>query len=269
MAHDGSLESGGRGAQLDRAWRSQLRKEVERDYRRKAREKIKGFAADVKKAKAEARAAVKAVVVECRRLRAKNRERIRDKRAAARLAINDERDDLFGGTREQCMANKATARGRNAEQLGAAEDELADERRELSQAIRSEKPISKLLPGSAMTRPPGAAAREAQEESDSEVEQNIDHALLPVWKRIKRKIKASPRMSRTEAFEHWVTENQGDVLRWQEEAATADIEAMVREHEAQGQAAWEASGAEVGAWSDQKLLGRYDDLRAAEGDVPF
>lgn len=269
MAHGGSLKSGGRGSQLDRAWRAQLRKEVERDYRSKAKAKIKTLKGQVKEAKAEARAAVKAVVASCRLLREKNRHRIRDKRMATRLAINDERDELFGSTREQCMTNKASARDRNAGQLSAAETELADERRELSQAIRVARPASKVLPGSVRTRSRGAAGREAQAESDSEVEGNIDEALLPVWRRIKRKIKATPRMSRTEAFEHWVMENQDDVINWQEQAATADIEAMVREHEAEGHAAWEASGAEVGTWGDKELLGRYDDLRAAEGDVPF
>jgi len=52
---------------------------------------------------------------------------------------------------------------------------------------------------------------EAVAESDFDVESNIDPDLMIVWKAVMRGIKGSPKMSRTEAFLHWVEENPDEV----------------------------------------------------------
>ena len=70
---------------------------------------------------------------------------------------------------------------------------------------------------------------ERQAESDDEVRSNIPPELVALFERVKRGIKASPRMSRTEAFLHYAEENPDDVL-----VATEDkTDALIRELEAQ------------------------------------
>lgn len=70
---------------------------------------------------------------------------------------------------------------------------------------------------------------ERQAESDDEVRGNIPPELLPLFERVKRGIKASPRMSRTEAFLQYAEEHPDEVL------ATVDdkTDALIRELEEQ------------------------------------
>ncbi len=70
---------------------------------------------------------------------------------------------------------------------------------------------------------------ERQAESDDEVRSNIPPELVALFEHVKRGIKASPCMSRTEAFLHYAEENPDDVL-----VATEDkTDALIRELEAQ------------------------------------
>ena len=70
---------------------------------------------------------------------------------------------------------------------------------------------------------------ERQAESDDEVRSNIPPELVALFERVKRGIKASPRMSRTEAFLHYAEENPDEVL-----AAVDDkTDALIRELEEQ------------------------------------
>jgi hypothetical protein len=63
---------------------------------------------------------------------------------------------------------------------------------------------------------------EAIRESDDEVRQNIDPELLPVWERVKRQIKGTPKISRTEAFLQYIEENPNEVAIIMEEAIPSD-----------------------------------------------
>jgi hypothetical protein len=49
-------------------------------------------------------------------------------------------------------------------------------------------------------------------ESDYEVEGNIDPDLVPIWRKVKNRIRTrTGRKTRTEAFLEWVGENQAEV----------------------------------------------------------
>jgi hypothetical protein len=65
----------------------------------------------------------------------------------------------------------------------------------------------------------GATTRRA--ESDDEVRSNLPPELLPSFERMKRAIKASPRMSRTEAFLQWAHDHPSEVF--------ADDEALLEQ----------------------------------------
>ncbi len=59
---------------------------------------------------------------------------------------------------------------------------------------------------------PGITRLERQGESDDEVRANVPPDLVALFERVKRSIKASPRMSRTEAFLKYAEEHPSEVL---------------------------------------------------------
>ena len=74
-------------------------------------------------------------------------------------------------------------------------------------------------------------------EDDEEVLVNIPEEQVPLWQKIKRKIRGSQHMSRTEAFQQWVHENPEAVIEAQEEEVEAfmiaELEKKSREEDAQ------------------------------------
>ncbi len=70
---------------------------------------------------------------------------------------------------------------------------------------------------------------ERQSESDDEVRGNLPGELVPLFERVKRGIKASPRMSRTEAFLKYAEEHPDEVLV----AIDDKTDALIRELEEQ------------------------------------
>lgn len=89
---------------------------------------------------------------------------------------------------------------------------------------------TKMLPKRAPRR--AGAARERREESDDAVRANIPRHLLPYFERVKRGIKGSPRMSRTEEFLHLVHENEGSGDEWRalEDESDRKLREMLAKH---------------------------------------
>lgn len=74
---------------------------------------------------------------------------------------------------------------------------------------------------------------ERRSESDDEVRSNIPPELVAMFERVKRSIKATSRMSRTEAFLRYAEEHPSEVL----DAIEDKTEALIRELEQQARAA--------------------------------
>jgi hypothetical protein len=70
---------------------------------------------------------------------------------------------------------------------------------------------------------PQATHIERRSESADEVRSNLPPNLVPLFERVKRGIKAPPRMSRTEAFLHYAEANPNEVVDVLEEGAAAVI----------------------------------------------
>lgn len=236
------------------AYRRDLRRELERDFRAKQREKIRELRAKVKAAKEKGRQSVKRVVARCKTMRAKDRETIRERRLEARLAINAERDELFGQTREKCELRKSRAKTKHAGPIAAAQEAVADERA-LARTMR-------IYGGK---KQPAATRAERRAESDSEVEANLSPDMIPVWRRVKKDIKRAPHMTRTEVFEHWTHEDPATVEQIQREETEKGVDVWITE-EAEMR---EAAGQDVSGWGAERLVEEYDQIRHAEGDVPF
>src|SRR5690606_6266812 len=88
------------------------------------------------------------------------------------------------------------------------------ERRKLERDLRA-------VDAKAIKRLDAAKKRTYRLESDDEVRANLPPELVPVFDRHRGRFKDSPRMSRTEAFLHWVAENPDEVIYEQAQAAEA------------------------------------------------
>jgi hypothetical protein len=104
-----------------------------------------------------------------------------------------------------------------------------------------------------------STAKERRGESDDEVAGNLPPEYLGMWERVKRGIRGSPRMSRTEAFLKYAEEHPGELLVDLDERT----DALIRELEARERAA--ARELRTGP----KKAHVRERLRAAAGDVPF
>jgi hypothetical protein len=237
---------------VSRVVRKQLaetRAQLERDVLRRDREKLRRLRDAVRDAKKSRTVKRRAVAANCRD--ARKRFTARAKKARERLNTSIRR------TREQARTVCELARGE------VQRDGLAHIERAIN-ALEGERATQRQL--KAWTRPkvcparPGKA-RERQQESDCEVQANIDEpGLRIVWEHVKARIKPGKRRSRTEAFYEWVAEHPSEVYEIQErdaERAIAELERQERQ-----------------LASTVKKATRYrkksaEELRVILADVPF
>jgi hypothetical protein len=205
---------------LDKKW---LLRELERDRKKKAREKIASLAAQLREARQRRKVALREAKERCRAERIAARERAR----AMRLRVLEElRESMRAerlGARQACTVRLGEARG--------IKDSILRARAELQAEKKFEADLRRIERSNRKRRQeaPRVTRIERQSESDDEVRANIPPELVALFERVKRGIKASPRMSRTEAFLHYAEENPADVL----DSMDDKTDALIRELEAQ------------------------------------
>jgi len=180
------------------------------EQRRIVRVAIAGGRAGVKTARARARLTSARVRAACKASRGRARARAR--------ALRDQARELAPRARAECATRKATAGVLGIAGVERAKGELADTRR-----VYARKPRAPLV---------RSTAKERRQESDDEVERDLAPELVPIWRKVKRQIRATPGLrSRTEAFLEWVEENADDVVARQAEeyAGPAFARALERE----------------------------------------
>jgi len=194
--------------------RAELLKEIKREHKRKDRARLEALRGKLRAARTERRRAIAAARAACR-----TRGRfptIRQLAAELRKAKSD--------AKATCSADRQKARAlRDAEARARAEHRAVEhEQRTLRRIERAN--AAKVR--AARARP--GLAKIARGESDDEVRGNIPPELVYLFERVKRSIKGSDRMSRTEAFLKYAEEHPDEEL-----AALEDrTDAMIREHEA-------------------------------------
>ena len=206
-------------AALDKA---QLRREIHREHRRKAKEKLRILRAQLRDARHRRKHALHEAKERCRAERIAARERSRALRLRVLAELQEALRTERANARQACSVRLGEARGIK-DDVQRARAELLAERQYQADLRRIEK-ANRLRRKEA----PRVTRIERQGESDDEVRQNISPELVTVWERVKRSIKATPRMSRTEAFLRWAEEHPGDVL----EALEHKADTLVRELEA-------------------------------------
>lgn len=160
-----------------------LHKEIAREQRKAARAKVAEL-------KARAKASCKQGRTDAKNLRA---SKLEEAKSAGRKARED--------ARASC---------------GVARDAAKSERKFHVDLRRIEKANKSRKPGV-------SSSKDRRSESDDEVRGNIPAELVPLFERVKRSIKSSPRMSRTEAFLKYVEEHPREKFAAAEDATDALI----------------------------------------------
>ena len=187
-----------------RRWKRGLLKDVEREALRRARERERNLRREIALLRKERDEGLREVRSSC---------------AARRTEL-----------RERCRSEQEDMRGEVRRLVEAAQLEISRERREREGLRKLEKGAK----ASARAGRPTVTRAERRSEDDEAVLANLDPELHALFHRVKRSIKGSDRMSRTEAFLQYVHDNPGEALAAIEDKTDALIEEMEREAEQHG-----------------------------------
>jgi hypothetical protein len=198
---------------------AQTRRDMERDLKRKDREKLKTLRESIQAAKRLRKTKLREVGGQCREARRKNMERAKRARERLRASIQRTRERARG----LCTVSRGEAYAGTLREIEKAVGALEEERALQRQLAVWTKPTKCALPRT-------AKARERREESDCEVSANIDDpGLRVVWEHVKHKIKGGHRRSRTESFLEWAHDHSADVYAIQEADAERALLALEQE----------------------------------------
>jgi hypothetical protein len=177
---------------------------------------------------AEARERRKAALLStretCSRARARVRERVKAFRAAEIARINREAAEMRAAARNQCKARRYRIQQSGAKVVEKRRAELDGEARLQAQLERAGR--------HALRQKKRSTAAERAQESDDAVRSNLPAELVGVFDRVRRHIKGSKRVTRTEAFLEWAESHPEDVLEYQEHETDREVRRLVAEHEA-------------------------------------
>lgn len=235
-----------------RAHRLKLQRELAAQLRRADREKRAELRERIARAKRRRRERLAAARELCRSERAQLSKRLKAQRAAVMAELRDAFEAERRRARETCAGRQTAIRQQAGCAIAKAERILAEQRRMQDELRRAEQRYR-------TKSRERATAKELRAESDDRVRANLPPELVPVFERVKERIKPGPRRTRTEAFLEWAHENPGDVVAIQSAEAEADIARLIAEHEAHER--------------EMRKPGRYKQSpeRLAEvlADVPF
>jgi len=210
-----------------RKHRASLRRDIERDHRRKARAKLVELREQLRAARLSRKNALGDATLRCRAERIAVREKTRMERLLAleelRKALHAERQ----AARDTCAVRKEDAKKATSDAIQRARGELDAER-------KYQDDLKRIESGNRARRfaTHRSSARERRSESDDEVRVNIPAELVALFERVKAGIKGSARETRTEAFLRYAEENPDEVLVALDdktEAVIRDLERQERE----------------------------------------
>lgn len=207
--------------------RSALKRDIEREHRKKAHGKLVSLREQLRAARLARRNALGDVTSKCRTERLAVRERTRMERLRAlealRVALHAERQ----AARDACSLRKDEAKKATSDAIERARGELLAERKYQEDLRRIEHGNRERRRG--VHR---ASASERRAESDDEVRANLPTELVALFEKVKRGIRATARESRTEAFLRYAEEHADEVLSAiddKTDAVIRDLERQERE----------------------------------------
>ena len=162
--------------------------------------------------------------------------------------------------RKKTSAQCADRRGRVRSTVKQSQIDARLEAREKKQTTRELSGVQRKKMQALRRAETRKERREVLEESSSEVEQNIDPALVPVWRRVRGQISAGPRISRTEAFLQFVEENESEVWAAREEDTARELEKLQAEQWQQANPSKSAKAFERFHWGEPSTGERAIEL---------
>lgn len=204
--------------------RRALEKERARALKAAARAKVRELRAGLKRARAERPHHVRAARTLCQQHRRLLVKRAKDRRARLVRELAEVTRQEREAARTRCTEGKRRAKESALSRVEKARHELTHERAYQAdlRRIEANNRAQRCALG------PKKCAAERRSESDGEVIANLPPELAPLFERVKRRIKGSTRMSRTEAFLKYAEEHPREVIAAQEHG----IDAKIREMEA-------------------------------------
>lgn len=233
-------------------WRKAEERKLAKLLRAKDRERLRDMRAAIRTARLERRDAVRAIVVACRAARVQLRERARELRRQALAELRQAQRIERKAQREACSVRAAKTRAEHGEQLTARQRVYQAEQNR----IAAERAFAKHERKRGQSR---ATARERAQEADEDVERNLPSDLVDVWHAVKRTIRATPHKSRTEGFLEWVEQTPEAVWEIRERVAERKLAQLIREEHELHRASRKAS----------RYKRTPQALAAALAEVPF
>ena len=202
--------------------KKKLWREIDRDERRKKREKLAELRTQIRAARVQRKAAMKSAVERCRSERLAARERARALRIRGLAELREAGRLERASARDACSLSKGEAKKQGAVQRRRAE---------LASEAKYQADLRRMEHGNRARRRehPHATYVERRSESDDEVRSNLPADLVALFERVKRSIKPSSRQTRTEAFLKYVEEHPHELL----EALDDKTENLIRDLERQ------------------------------------
>jgi hypothetical protein len=198
---------------------------AERDQVRRIRE---DYDAQVRALRGKQRRVRSKVTKACEKTRRAASDEVREMRERERERINRRADAIRAKAKKRCATRRARVQDAVTAGLAVAAEERDSRIRRAKQLGAAERKRAAKLAASEERR----AKREREQESDDAVEANIDAELIPVWRQVKREIRGTPKMSRTEAFLHWVGENENEMWAMREQAIAEELDDLAAEQAA-------------------------------------
>jgi hypothetical protein len=214
-------------AKQAKAQRRALEREINRDLKKKARAKLLHARGKLRDARAHKKARMKEIVESCRSERITLRQRLKEMRERVLQELRETARIERQAARDACLLRKGSGKTECLSAIECARRDYLAEKNYQADLRRIERG----------NRERHRAARvhlsraERRGESDDEVRQNISPELVPLFERVKRSIKGSARMSRTEAFLKYAEENPHEVFEIVEEKTERMIRELEKKHE--------------------------------------
>ncbi len=194
--------------------RKKLQRELAEHLRAKDRAALGLLRAQIKHARVERIGMLRIARQSCRTAR----EQLKERQAVQRAEFVQTQRAERVLERSLCSSGKEHAKAKGLELELGARRTLKDERALQRQVARAGK-APKVR----------ATARERSQEDDDAVRANLPPELVPVFDKMARKIKGTPKRTRTEAFLDWAEENPDEILSVQQAVADKALREMLKQ----------------------------------------
>lgn len=194
--------------------RKKLQRELAEHLREKDRAALGLLRAQIKSARVERRHMVHGARMSCRTAREQLQARQANERK--QLTIEHQAERVLGRT--TCATGKETAKRKGLELEATAK-----------RTVKEEALFQRRVRNAGKTPAARATARERREEDDDAVRSNLPSDLVPVFDKVRRSIKGSPKRTRTEAFLEWAEENPDEIIGVQQAQADKELRLLLRQ----------------------------------------